>query len=93
MAEGTDLGPPPGYYREQRGLTLAQVKALGREATWQSDRGECYGYFPSEGGQPSGFWFFSFSTHKGWQPVTHKAELPESPWWHTPTCDCGECVD
>jgi hypothetical protein len=65
MAEDTDLETPPGYYREQKGLTLAQVRALGREAAWLSDRGECYAYFPSEGRPAVGLLVLQFQHTQG----------------------------
>ena len=82
----------PTRLKTSRDLNLFQVKALGRNARWRSGAGECYCYFRPEGGEPSGFWFFSIHTD-GWRRVMDERELPESPWRHDPLCDCGQCTE
>lgn len=93
MVEKTDdaWGQPSGQ-RKSKDLTLSEVKALGRNAGWRSGTGEAYWYFRPEGGDPSGFWFFSIH-EQGWRRVVDMRELPDFPWHHDPLCDCGQCAE
>ena len=87
-----DAWGQPTRHRKSRDLTLSEVRALDRNAHWRSGTGERYCYFRHEGGDPSGFWFFSIH-EQGWRRVVDMRELPDFPWRHDPLCDCGQCTE
>ena len=87
-----DAWGQPNRNTRSKDLTLSEVRALGRNAHWRSGTGECYAHFRHEGGDPTGFWFFSIH-EQGWRRVVDMRELPEFPWRHDPLCDCGQCTE